>query len=60
MPPGTLLFPVGPGTLVASQETQLDSADPAQLVRAQAVEIALVDLGVLPTRDELIRASPPP
>ncbi len=58
MPAGTLLFPIGPGTLVASQETQLDSDDPVQLARAQAVEIALVDLGILPTREELIRPSP--
>ncbi|MFQ6546309.1 hypothetical protein AADZ90_000020 [Aestuariibius sp. 2305UL40-4] len=57
MPDGTLLFPIGPGTLVASQETQLDSADPAQVQRAQAVEIALVDLGILPTMAELIKAS---
>ncbi len=59
LPPGARAIPVGPGTLVASQDQQLQSEIPAQLEQAQKVELALVDLGVLPTQEELIRASPP-
>ncbi len=60
LPLGARAIPVGPGTLVASQDQQLQSEIPAQLEQAQKVELALVELGVLPTQEELIRASPPP
>ncbi len=59
LPLGALAIPVGPGTLVASQQNQLRSEVPAELQQAQKVELALVDLGVLPTQEDLIRASPP-
>lgn len=54
LPAFALTFPVGPGTLVAAQETNVITTDPAQVARAQEVETALVELGVLPSRDELI------
>lgn len=58
LPLGALTIPVGPGTLVASQQNQLQSEVPKQLEQAQKVELALADLGVLPTKEDLIRASP--
>ncbi|MEO0862858.1 MAG: hypothetical protein AAFY65_19865 [Pseudomonadota bacterium] len=58
LPLGALTIPVGPGTLVASQQNQLQSEIPAQLDKAQKVEQALVELGLLPTKEDLIRASP--
>ncbi len=59
LPLGALAIPVGPGTLVASQQNQLRSEVPAELQQSQKVELALVELGVLPTQEDLIRASPP-
>ncbi|MCU0910248.1 MAG: Imm52 family immunity protein [Rhodobacteraceae bacterium] len=54
LPDFALTFPIGPGTLVAAQETNVITTDPAQVARAQEVEIALVELGVLPTQEDLI------
>lgn len=59
LPLGALAIPVGAGTLVASQQTQLRSEVPQELEQAQRVELALVELGVLPSQEDLIRASPP-
>ena len=57
MPSGAVLIPIGTGTFVASQRAQLQSEDPEQLKQAQQVELALVELGVLPAKDELLRTS---
>lgn len=59
LPLGALAIPVGHGTLVASQQTQLRSEVPQELEQAQKVEMALVEIGVLPSQEDLIRASPP-
>ncbi|WP_417794737.1 hypothetical protein [Terasakiella pusilla] len=45
---------IGEGTLVATQETNVITTDPSQVERAKEVEIALVELGVLPTKSDLI------
>jgi len=54
LPDYALTFDIGPGTLVATQETNVITNDPAQLERAKEVEIALAQLGVLPTNDFLL------
>ncbi len=53
LPGFALTHTIGPGTLVATQETNVITTDPAQVERANEVEIALAELGVLPTQDEL-------
>ncbi|MEP3052525.1 hypothetical protein [Ascidiaceihabitans sp.] len=54
LPGYALTFNIGPGTLVATQETNVITTDSAQVERAKEVEIALAQMGVLPTRDELL------
>lgn len=58
LPDHARLYPVGPGTLIASQEGQVDSDNPEDVVRAQAVETALVELGILPSYTELVAPGP--
>jgi hypothetical protein len=53
LPRYALTFDIGEGTLVASQETNVITTDPAQVERSREVEIALAQFGVLPTLDEL-------
>lgn len=54
LPSYALTFDVGPGTLVATQETNVITNDPAQRERAKEVEIALAQMGVLPTHKYLL------
>ena len=54
LPGYALAVPVGEGTLVATQALNIDTTDPQDVARAQEVEVALNDLGVLPTRDAVI------
>ena len=54
LPSYALTFDVGPGTLVATQETNVITNDPAQRERAKEVEIALAQMGVLPTNAYLV------
>ena len=54
LPTYALTFDIGPGTLVATQETNVITTDSAQVERAKEVEIALGQLGILPTQDELL------
>ncbi|WP_417794738.1 hypothetical protein [Terasakiella pusilla] len=54
LPAYALTVDIGEGTLVATQETNVITTDPLQVERAKEVEIALVEMGVLPTKDDLI------
>jgi len=54
LPEYALTLDIGEGTLVATQETNVITTDPSQVERAKEVEIALVELGVLPTKSDLI------
>ncbi len=54
LPGFALTFDIGPGTLVATQETNVITTDATQLERAKEVEIALAELDILPTVDFLI------
>ncbi len=54
LPGYALTSDIGPGTLVATQESNVITTDPAQVERANEVEMALAQLGVLPTLDELL------
>lgn len=49
LPDHALAFPVGSGTVVATQETNVIARLEDHRARAQAVEVALVELEVLPT-----------
>lgn len=53
LPEAQVLEAVGGGTLVASQDSYWDVTDRAAVKRAQALELALNKLGLLPTRDVL-------
>ena len=53
LPDHALTVPIGPGTLVATQETNVIARLDDHRARAQAVEVALVELGVLPTLEAL-------
>ena len=54
LPGYALTFNIGLGTLVATQETNVITTDSVQVERAKEVEIALAQLDILPTRDELL------
>ena len=45
---------VGDGTLVRVQDENVDTGDPDQVARANAVEVALAELGVLPARVDIL------
>ncbi|MBW3243320.1 immunity 52 family protein [Epibacterium sp. DP7N7-1] len=54
LPAYALTVDIGEGTLVATQETNVITRDPSQVERAKEVEIALVEMGVLPKKEDLI------
>lgn len=53
LPDFALTWRIGKGTAVATQETNVLSRFPDQKEKANELEVALVDAGVLPTSDEL-------
>ncbi len=53
LPDFALSWRIGNGTAVATQETNVLSRFPDQKERANELEIALVEAGILPTEDEL-------
>lgn len=53
LPAFAIVRQIGEGTLVASQPQNIRADRPDDLARAAEVEVALADLGVLPTNSEL-------
>lgn len=54
LPETAITIPMGPGTLVAAQQVNVDGTDPVQKRNANELELSLVDAGVLPTESELM------
>ena len=53
LPESAITIPMEPGTLVATQQENVDGTDPVQKRNANELELSLAEGGLLPTVEEL-------